>query len=287
MEADAVRQTFKGLFKNIEGENHERLAARMAFCLLADQGLVREIGYYRNALKEAETAEAELNALNSMFGHVWDVLHLPLFSGECEMPNLSKAVSEVNRIFGMDWTDEPPVVLGIAVECAMKSDERRKKDASCTDEEDIMLVLKRLLLDDLEKDLCGIISDVSVEGRKARLDAFIGRIAKMSFLDPACGCGAFLVKAYEEMRTMESFCVQAMLRKGIPSRIKLKNFHGIEMMETAAQTAEAALVLARRRMDRKLLTHSVDSGKADIRNENVLKAEWPAVTFIGSASCKK
>ena len=78
MKADAVRQMFKSLFKNIEGENHEKFAARMAFCLLADWGLVPEIGYYRNALKEAETAEAELSMLDLMFVHVWDVLHLPL-----------------------------------------------------------------------------------------------------------------------------------------------------------------------------------------------------------------
>ena len=49
MEAEAIRQTFKGLFKNIEGENHERFAARTAFCLLVDQGLVPEIGYYRKS----------------------------------------------------------------------------------------------------------------------------------------------------------------------------------------------------------------------------------------------
>ena len=280
MEAEAIRQTFKSLFKNIEGENHERFAARTAFCLLADQGLVPEIGYYRNALKEAETAEAALNVLKSMFDHVWDVLHLSLFSGECGMPDLSKAVSEVNCIFGMDWTDESPVVLGTAVECAMKRDERRKKGAFYTGEEDIMLILNPLLLDDLEKERSGIISDADAEDRKVRLNALIGKLSEMSFLDPACGCGAFLVKAYEEMRTMESACVQEMLRQGVPSRIRMKNFHGLELMETAAQTAEAALVLAERRMDRKLLTHSADSGRADIRNENALKVEWPAVRFI-------
>ena len=39
--------------------------------------------------------------------------------------------------------------------------------------------------------------------RRVELQRFQQRLGQLTFLDPACGCGNFLIIAYRELRTLE------------------------------------------------------------------------------------
>jgi len=57
-------------------------------------------------------------------------------------------------------------------------------------------------LDDLRAEFDAIKADRSTR-RIARLDEFHEKLSKLTFLDPACGCGNFLVITYRELRALE------------------------------------------------------------------------------------
>ena len=52
-------------------------------------------------------------------------------------------------------------------------------------------------MDDLWKEFDRVKTD------PVALDRFHDKIAKLKFLDPACGCGNFLIITYRELRTLE------------------------------------------------------------------------------------
>lgn len=78
------------------------------------------------------------------------------------------------------------------------------------------------------------------------------RLARLTFLDPACGCGNFLVVAYRELRELERELIkERYLRPGVArqqganpaqiTRLNVDQFYGIEIDEFPARIAEVAL----------------------------------------------
>ncbi|MEZ4606191.1 MAG: DNA methyltransferase [Deinococcales bacterium] len=58
----------------------------------------------------------------------------------------------------------------------------------------MLKLIKPLFLDDLYEEFA------KVKTNKARLSEFHDKLANLRFLDPACGCGNFLVITYRELR---------------------------------------------------------------------------------------
>lgn len=76
------------------------------------------------------------------------------------------------------------------------------------------------------------------------------RLAALTFLDPACGAGNFLVVAYRELRELERELIKERYLRGGGSggtdagkltRLNVDQFHGIEIDEFPARIAEVAL----------------------------------------------
>ncbi len=91
-----------------------------------------------------------------------------------------------------------------------------------------------------------------VKGQKKKLAKFHQRLAKLKFLDPACGCGNFLVIAYRELRVMELDILRALHGKDATLSLDVAQFNilcdvdqffGIEIEEFPAQIAQTALWL--------------------------------------------
>ena len=74
---------------------------------------------------------------------------------------------------------------------------RRELGAHYTSEANILKLLKPLCLDELHAEL------ERVKGHQVKLFAFPKKLQTLIFLDPACGCGNFLVIAYPELRLLE------------------------------------------------------------------------------------
>jgi hypothetical protein len=96
-----------------------------------------------------------------------------------------------------DWSAISPAIFGSMFQNVMTPAERRELGAHYTTEENILKTIRPLFLDDLEMEL-------SKANSKASLDRFHDKIAALTFFDPACGCGNFLVIAYREIRRIEN-----------------------------------------------------------------------------------
>jgi len=146
-----------------------------------------------------------------------------------------------------DWSAISPAIFGSMFQNVMTPAERRELGAHYTTEENILKTIRPLFLDELENDLAR-------SNSKAALDRFHDKIAGLTFLDPACGCGNFLVIAYRELRRLENelWAKRAAATKvtGMTvfdvsqiCRVKVDQFYGIEIEEFPARIARTALYL--------------------------------------------
>lgn len=87
----------------------------------------------------------------------------------------------------MDWSRISPAIFGSMFQSAMDSKARRELGAHYTSETNILKVLTPLFLDALWQEF------ESIKHNKRKLEDFHKRIAQLTFLDPACGCGNFLI----------------------------------------------------------------------------------------------
>src|SRR5260370_41004055 len=85
-------------------------------------------------------------------------------------------------------------------------------------------------------------------GRRRAIEVFHQKLSTLRFLDPACGCGNFLIIAYRELRLLEIELLNA-LRKSEQlfldvrkmCQIDVDQFYGIELGEFPARIAQVAL----------------------------------------------
>jgi len=148
-----------------------------------------------------------------------------------------------------DWSNISPAIFGSLFQSVMDPAQRRAQGAHYTTEQNILKVIEPLFLDDLRAEFDRIKS--LRRGRLQRLRAFQERLGGLTFFDPACGCGNFLVIAYRELRRLELEVLRELIgsdeRQVLQfdvsslSRIDVDQFYGIELGEFPARIAEVAL----------------------------------------------
>lgn len=163
----------------------------------------------------------------------------------------------------------------------MDANQRRNLGAHYTSEKNILKVIKPLFLDKLWQEFDAVKSNTN------KLRQFHRKIASLRFLDPACGCGNFLVITYREIRLLE-FEILKELQKGqqVTNVANLMlcdvdRFYGIEYEEFPAQIAQVALWLIDHQMNMMI---SQEFGEyfvrlplrksAKIINGNALRTNW-------------
>ena len=151
-----------------------------------------------------------------------------------------------------DWSQISPAIFGSLFQGTMQPKERRQFGSHYTSERDILKVVRGLFLDDLQAEF------ERIKSNKNQLRQFHQKIAGLRFLDPACGCGNFLVITYRELRLLE-IEVLKLLEKGqqhlnIPSLslVDVDAFYGIEIDEWPARIAEVAMWLMDHQMNIRL-----------------------------------
>ncbi|MEI7936081.1 MAG: DNA methyltransferase [Verrucomicrobiota bacterium] len=149
------------------------------------------------------------------------------------------------------WETISPAVFGSLFQAVMDSKERRRIGGHYTAEKNILKVIRSLFLDDLRAEFESIKADRSTR-RTARLQEFHEKLAKLRFLDPACGCGNFLVITYRELRKLELEVLLELYGQQHEmslddvtqlSKVNVDQFYGIEIEEFPARIAEVALWL--------------------------------------------
>ncbi len=142
-----------------------------------------------------------------------------------------------------DWSRISPAVFGALFQGVMEPRARRQIGAHYTSEANILKVIRPLFLDARRSELD------KAGTNHAALQKLHDKLASLRFLDPACGCGNFLVIAYRELRAIENeilarlYAGQTVVDVSQIARLNVDQFYGIEIDEWPARIAEVALWL--------------------------------------------
>lgn len=256
---DALEET------GYRGHELEQLLVRLLFCLFADNtGIFQpkdiflqliendtkpdgsNVGRILNDLFDVldtpenarqTTLQAELNAFPYVNGQ--------LFAGRLRTPHFDATMrGHLLDAARHDWSGVSPAIFGSLFQSVMDAKERRAKGAHYTTEANILKVIGPLFLDDLKAELASIIARKTA--RERELARFQDKLTRLTFFDPACGCGNFLVIAYREIRRLELECLKAQygdqqIDAALLSRVTVDQFYGIEYEEFPARIAEVAM----------------------------------------------
>ena len=201
----------------------------------------------------------------------------------------SKMRDAVIQASAFEWTAISPAVFGSLFQAIKSKAARRVDGEHYTTETNILKTLEPLFLDDIRADL-----------RKAwkspkKLRDLHATFATKRYMDPACGCGNFLIVAYREMRRIELDLLvrlrqldgdeAAMTLDGTwDLNVSLDQFHGIEINWWPAKIAETAMFLVDHQANREMalaLGQAPDrlpiKITAHIVHGNALTTDWAAV----------
>ena len=202
-----------------------------------------------------------------------------------------------------DWSKISPTIFGAVFESTLNPETRRSGGMHYTSIENIHKVIDPLFLNDLKAELAEI-KEIAVQGEKTRkLKQYQQKLARITFLDPACGSGNFLTETYVSLRRIENE-VLFELNKGqvmfasestSPIQVSISQFYGIEINDFAVTVAKTALWIAESQMMKEtedVVLMPLDflplKTNANIVEGNALTLNWNnivdknALTYIGS-----
>ncbi len=158
-----------------------------------------------------------------------------------------------------DWKTISPAIFGSMFQSVRDARTRRELGEHYTSEENILKTLNPLFVGKLRAEFEHIKTLGKYEADRLRkLREKLGRIR---YMDPACGCGNFIIVAYREMRDLELAIMERlqeitgdgeMLLANVGLKVTLDHFYGIEIDEWPARIAETAMFLIDRQCDLKL-----------------------------------
>ncbi|MGD1086705.1 MAG: type IIL restriction-modification enzyme MmeI [Verrucomicrobiota bacterium] len=209
-------------FGGYTGHDLERFLVRVLFCLFAEDTGIFERESFHLFLENRTASDG--SDLGEKLARLFDVLNTPVDKRQINLDETLAAFPYVNgdlfrehlafadfnrdmrdallACTRKDWSRISPAIFGSLFQSVMDDKHRRQIGAHYTSERDILKVIRSLFLDDLRAEFQTRQSDRST-GRRARLEEFHAKLCQLRFLDPACGCGNFLVIAYRELRQLE------------------------------------------------------------------------------------
>ena len=186
----------------------------------------------------------------------------------------------------LDWSQISPAIFGSLFQSIMDTQKRRDLGAHYTSEANILKVIQPLFLDELHQEFERI-----AHNPKA-LQAFHIKLQTLTFFDPACGCGNFLIISYRELRELELSVLRALHNLGVNRgqlaldvhtliRVNVHQFFGIEIEEFPAQIAQVAMWLVDHQLNLRVSEEFGQSfvripliNSATIRHANALTTDW-------------
>lgn len=291
---------------NYTGEKLEVFLVRLLFCLFADDtGIFQPKDSFHDLIEfhthedgsdvgavleelfstlneQTENRQRKLAEHFAQFPYV----NGKLFEAHYRPPQFDKAMREqLLALCSMNWGAISPAIFGAMFQTVMAlepGDRRRQLGAHYTSEANILKLLGPLCFDELHAEF------EKIKGDKNKLFEFHKKLQTLTFLDPACGCGNFLVIAYRELRKLELEVLRAASKFGqqVGSvfgflQVDVDQFYGIEIEEFPAQIAQVAMWLTDHQMN--VLT-GVEFGEvitriplvksAHIRKGDALEIDW-------------
>lgn len=289
-----------------EGHPLEVYLVRMLFCLFAEDTTIFEKQQFQDYIEQRTSEDG--SDLAAKIQELFQVLNTPL---EKRFKNIDEQLNAFPYVNGklfeeilpgaffdskmrqslldccyLDWSKISPAIFGSMFQSVMNPKERRNLGAHYTSEKNILKLIKPLFLDELYAEFD------SIKTNKNKLNEFHLKISKLKFLDPACGCGNFLVITYRELRLLELEVLRALYSKTGQQVMDIQQIiwldvdmmHGIEYEEFPARIAEVAMWLMDHQMNMRI---SMEFGSyfarlplkksAKIVHGNALRVDWEEV----------
>jgi len=247
-----------------EGHHLEVYLVRLLFCLFADDTGIFEKDCFQQYI-EQRTSEDGSDLANQLAG-LFQVLNTPK---EKLLKTLDESLAQFPYVNGklfdealpiaafnkdmrqllieccyLDWGKISPAIFGSLFQSVMDPGKRRNIGGHYTSEKNILKLIKPLFLDELWEEF------EAIKGNPHKLKEFHKKLSTLKFLDPACGCGNFLVIAYRELRLLEIQILRGLIGKeekllkiDMQVLIDVDQFYGIEIEEFPARISEVALWL--------------------------------------------
>ncbi|MDR3389878.1 MAG: hypothetical protein P4L92_22805 [Rudaea sp.] len=260
------------------GHDLEIFMTRLLFCFFADDtGIFGENGQFTRLVQRSREDGKDLGALLT---ELFQILNSPrdgrqstldedlaafeyingsLFAESARIPafdhDLRKLLLESSEL---DWSGISPAIFGAMFQGVLEQQHpgdkrqatRRELGAHYTSERNILRVINPLCMDDLRAEL------TSPKRTKATLRALYDKLPTLTFFDPACGCGNFLVIAFRDLRRLEMDVIAALWgeQRGVLDvstlcRVNVHQFYGIEIDDAAAHIARVALWITDHQMN--------------------------------------
>jgi len=255
------------------GHALERFLVRVLFCLFAEDTGIFERHAFTHFLDNRTAADG--SDLGIHLARMFEVLNTPREDRQANLDELLADLPYVNgQLFAerlgfaefnrdmrnallactrFDWSRISPAVFGSLFQAVMEPKERRQIGGHYTSERDILRLIHALFLGDLRAEFR------RARQNKTELKRFHKRLGKLRFLDPACGCGNFLVVTYRELRLLEIEILQELFDDGQQvldiqhvSMVDVDAMYGIELLEWPVRIAEVALWLMDHQMNLRL-----------------------------------
>jgi hypothetical protein len=285
-----------------DGHALEILLVRLLFCLFAEDTALFERRLFQDYLEQRTSEDG--SDLGMHLAQLFQVLDTPpekrlkaldeqmatfpyvngqLFGEMLSITACDRAMREtLLDCCALDWSRISPAIFGSLFQSIMDTTARRNLGAHYTGETNILKLIGPLFLDELWAEFH------KVKRNKNQLFEFLKKLSKLTFFDPACGCGNFLVIAYRELRLLELEVLryvrqndQLLLDIFQLIGVNVDQFHGIEIEEWPARIAEVALWLTDHQMNLKV---SEEFGQYFARlplrkaphivNGNALRIDW-------------
>jgi hypothetical protein len=299
-----------------KGHDLERFLVRLLFCLFADDtGIFEPKGIFESWLRDRTNEDG--NGLGGQLSELFQVLDTPvanrpkvldedlaqfpyvngdLFKDPLRIPAFNSEMRDaLIDASQFKWEQVSPAIFGSLFQSVMNKTERRQLGAHYTSEKNILKVIGPLFLEELQAEFQRITA--LKRGRAQELNRFKDKLRDITILDPACGCGNFLILAYRELRELELAALlelrkggQLVLDASAMAKVDVDQFYGLEVEEFPARIAEVAMWMMDHIMNSKL---GVEFGQVFTRiplkksphilAENALEVDW--ATFLPPDRC--
>jgi hypothetical protein len=298
---------------NYKGRDLEVFLTRLLFCLFADDtGIFGDDGQFRRLVEKTKEDGSDTGSTIAM---LFEVLNTAKDERQSNLDDEYKAFEYVNgNLFAeriktpyfdyelrkilvgcavLDWSGISPAIFGAMfqgvledseVDTAHRKESRRELGAHYTSERNILKLIRPLFIDGLRDEL------QKAKGSKTKLKALYDKLATLKFIDPACGCGNFLVIAYRELRRVEIDVIAELFFKGEQgglldiktlSNVSLDQFYGIEIDEAAVHIARVAMYITDHQLNLEAAQRFGEAratvpliNTANIYKNNALRVDW-------------
>ena len=263
---------------------------------------------YQTLKTPMECRQSTLDELTARFPYI----NGGIFEEQLNIPSFSSAMrDELMRACAFDWSGISPAVFGSLFQAVKSPEARRELGEHYTSETNILKTLGPLFLDELRQKFADHVHDAK------KLTDLRKELGELRIMDPACGCGNFLVVAYRELRSLDTEILVRIRELELARKdndefqatmffddrgehaeimVQLDHFFGIEIEEWPARIAQTALHLAHHQANREmeqLLGQAPSilplSTSAHITIGNALRTDWtrvcppsPSVRIVGN-----